>query len=96
MGVYVDQIRDIIHFGSDRRNGFRHPRGCHMMADDESELEAMANLLGLRKAWRHGDHYDLTPNKRAQAVLLGANEISNREMVLVRNERWRMHGEQHR
>ncbi len=57
---------------------------CHMVADTEDELDAMARQLGLRLAWKQGNpdrepgtvgalvHYDIAKSKRAQAIRLGA------------------------
>jgi len=60
------------------------PVACHMLADTEDQLEDMARTLGLKRRWRHGDHYDLAPARRRQAVKLGAVELSSRQMVKVR------------
>jgi hypothetical protein len=47
-----------------------------MYADSPEELHAMAKKIGLRKAWfqEHPSlpHYDLTPAKRAKAIVAGA------------------------
>jgi chromosome condensin MukBEF complex kleisin-like MukF subunit len=51
---------------------------CHMFADTNEELEAMARKLGLRESWRQkprasiGPHYDIATSKRNQAIRLGA------------------------
>lgn len=76
MSVYVDPLFDWVD-GS---------RWCHMIADTESELHAMALRLGLRRSWLHISssgiqHYDLRPSKRGQAVKLGAIEITSKELV---------------
>lgn len=63
---------------------WRYRTSCHLMADTDAELEAFAKQLGLRQSWRHYDHYDLTQNKRRQAVEAGAMPITQREMVRVR------------
>jgi len=51
----------------------------HMVGDDEEELHALAERLGLRRAWyqrhrRHRalDHYDVTEPLREEAIALGA------------------------
>lgn len=77
MSVYVDEMRLVWPKPRD----WRYDRGCHMLADTNRELDAMARKLKLRKSWRHGDHYDLTASKRRQAVAAGAMELSSREMV---------------
>ena len=74
MSVYVD-------------NG-RSPLGrmimCHMVADSDDELHAMAAALGLRRSWHQRGHYDISRQKRAKAVALGAVEITLREAVAIR------------
>ena len=56
-----------------------------MIADSLDELHAMAETIGLRRGWfqKHAvmPHYDLTPNKRKQAVHHGAIEINAAQMV---------------
>ena len=53
---------------------------CHMWADTLEELHAMAEKLGLKRAWFQNreslPHYDLVPSKRKKAIQLGAKEIS--------------------
>jgi hypothetical protein len=54
---------------------------CHMVADSEEEMDAMAVRLGIRR-WKQLPkreqgvaglaHYDIAKSKRAQAVKLGA------------------------
>lgn len=74
MAVYVDPIRE-------------HPPvhgqalWCHMIADSEDELHAMAERVGLRREWYQGDHYDLHPETRTRALKYGALEMSTREMA---------------
>lgn len=58
---------------------------CHLYADSETELHAVARRLGLRRSWfqdRNGfPHYDLVKARRAHALRLGAIEHSRRELV---------------
>ncbi|CAN5387261.1 DUF4031 domain-containing protein [soil metagenome] len=55
---------------------------CHMVSDSGlDELHELAGVIGLRRAWFQGDHYDLTPGGRAAAVAAGAVEVSSREVV---------------
>lgn len=58
-----------------------------MLADTDAELEAMARSLGLKPAWRHGDHYDLCQANKARAIALGARAITRREAVRLRRRR---------
>lgn len=56
---------------------------CHMGADTEEELHAMATLIGVRRRWHRGDHYDICMSKRARAVANGAKEVTQREFVQI-------------
>ncbi len=76
MSVYVDDMRPV----TNKRRNWRYPDHCHMLADTDAELEAMAKRLQLDKSWRHGDHYDLTWGKRIRAIWCGAIPLSTREM----------------
>lgn len=66
MTVYVDDMRA--------------PYGrlimCHMIADTEAELHAMADKIGVARKWYQGDHYDVCKSMRTKAVKLGAVELS--------------------
>lgn len=85
MSVYVDALVTYpptsVQPGAravSRRNGHRW---CHMIADTEKELHAMARLIGLRPAWFQGDHYDLTPGRRGLALDHGAVELDRRTFI---------------
>lgn len=74
MAVYVD----------DMRASFGRMVMCHMVADSDDELHAMAALIGVARRWhqappRHDSHYDIALSKRAAAVAAGAIEITWRE-----------------
>lgn len=80
MAVYVDQLffaesRDPQAYRVGQRNGHRW---CHLWADSDDELHAFAARLGMKRAWFQDSpslhHYDLTPEKRALAIRLGALE----------------------
>jgi hypothetical protein len=69
--------------------------GGHMQADTLEELHAMAERLGMRRAWFQSkpdkpwhDHYDLTRERREQAIALGALAVGWREAAR-RNRRVR-------
>ena len=49
---------------------------CHLIADTDAELHAMARTIGVARRWYQGDHYDICLSKRAAAVAAGAVEIS--------------------
>ena len=74
MSVYVD----------DMAARFRRMVMCHMLADTEDELHAMAGRIGVARRWHQGDHYDICLAKRALAIGAGAIEITQREAVEIR------------
>ncbi len=76
MSVYVD----------DFRIPFRGRVMCHMLADTDDELRAMADRIGMQQRWHQGDHFDIDTDMRARAVANGAREITRREAVLVRRK----------
>lgn len=74
MPVYVD----------DMRATFGRMIMCHMIADSDAELHAMADRIGVARRWhqappRHESHYDIALSKRALAVAAGAVEITWRQ-----------------
>lgn len=71
MAVYVDDMR--------ARLG--RMVMCHMIADTDDDLRAMANKIGVSQRWHQGDHFDICLSKRAMAVQYGAIDISRRELV---------------
>jgi glycosyltransferase A (GT-A) superfamily protein (DUF2064 family) len=86
MTVFVDEL-----FTATPRTAQARLHGrlwCHMEADTEAELDAMARKIGLKVAYKqNGDrwlpwrtHYDLIPSKRVLAVKYGAIELTGREM----------------
>jgi hypothetical protein len=85
MTVYVDDM-------------YRHPMGrfrsmkmSHMIADSEDELHAMADRLGLKRAWFQGDHYDVSLGVRKRAIALGAIPVTLRQLGFMVMHR-RRHG----
>jgi hypothetical protein len=61
---------------------------CHMIADTDAELHAMAAAIGVARRWhqappRHDSHYDIALSKRALAVSLGAVEVSWRDCSMM-------------
>lgn len=73
MTVYVD----------DMQARFRNMIMCHMIADTEAELHAMADRIGVARRWYQGNHYDIAQSKRALAVSAGAVEITWRQCGLM-------------
>jgi len=71
MAVYVD----------DMRASYGRMLMCHMIADTDEELHAMAARIGVARKWhqappKHSSHYDIALSKRAIAVQAGAVEIT--------------------
>jgi hypothetical protein len=72
MTVYVD----------DMKAKFGRMVMCHMIADTDAELHAMADKIGVSRRWHQkppkasSSHYDIALSKRALAVAAGAKEIT--------------------
>ncbi|WP_294636583.1 DUF4031 domain-containing protein [uncultured Aquabacterium sp.] len=85
MGVYVD----------DMQASYGRMVMCHMVADTDEELHAMADAIGVSRKWHQKggtphSHYDICRSKRAQAVRLGAIEIGKAKLVeIIRGKRAR-------
>lgn len=73
MTVYVD----------DMRATFGRLIMCHMIADTDAELRAMAAKIGVDQKWHQGDHFDIALTKRALAVKNGAVEITMRQAAAM-------------
>lgn len=74
MTVYVD----------DMRANFGRMTMCHMIADNDNELHAMADRIGVARRWhqappRHDSHYDIALSKRTAAIAAGAVSITWRQ-----------------
>jgi hypothetical protein len=71
---------------------------CHMLADTDDELHAMAATIGVARRWwqspekTSGSHYDIALSKRAIAVAAGAVEITWKQAGAM-NARRRVTGE---
>lgn len=79
MSVYVDKMMPCLV-----NKNWKWPTCCHLVADTIKELHNFAHKLKLKKSWyQHKTlpHYDLTTNKRHQALKLGAIEISDKQLV---------------
>jgi hypothetical protein len=96
MAVYIDDAS----IPATVRNGARSHTSawCHLTADTQEELHEFAARLGLKRSYFQPGkplggkpspfwHYDLTAGKRAQAVRLGAVEVSAREMPALMRAR---------
>jgi len=83
MTVYVDTMRA------------RYGRMvmCHMLADTDEELHAMADRIGVARRWHQkpdtpSSHYDICLAKRALALQAGAVEVDRKAVArLIRQKR---------
>lgn len=78
MAVYVD----------DMRAPYGRMVMCHMTADTDAELLAMADQIGVPRRWHQHpgtprSHFDIAQSKRARAVAAGAIPITQRDTVLL-------------
>lgn len=78
MSVYVDAMRA----------GYGRMTMCHMLADSDDELLAMADRIGVARrhhqaAGTYRSHFDVCLTKRALAVRAGAIELGRREVALL-------------
>jgi hypothetical protein len=94
MTVFVDDMA--APFEPSHRPGRKYVM-CHMIADSDEELHAMADKIGVYRRWHQntmsGSHYDITKSKRALAVAAGAVEITLRQcaaMCSVRRQTGRL------
>lgn len=74
-----------------RNKNWPYDSAAHLFADDIEELHEFAKCLGLKRGWFQSNnvpHYDLTNNKRIQALKLGAVPITVRQEVrIIRKQR---------
>jgi hypothetical protein len=84
MTVYVDNYNARV----DVPNGGRVVRGVwsHMTADTREELDAMADVIGMKRSWIQypgtwKEHYDVTLSRRKLALAAGAVEVEALEHV---------------
>jgi Protein of unknown function (DUF4031) len=91
MTVYVDELFNTVGMSAK----WKYKQSCHMKADTEEELHAMAAKLGLKREWcQYPDnpikrHYDLTASKRALALKYGAVPLTWREMAQMTTDAMR-------
>lgn len=87
MTVYVDDMKAC----------YGRMKMCHMVADSDDELHAMADLIGVARRWwqspenTSGSHYDIALSKRALALAGGATPITLRQCAAM-NMRRRISG----
>lgn len=78
----------------DMRAPFGRMVMCHMLADSDEELLAMADRIGVARRWHQHpgtsrSHFDIALSKRALAVAAGAREITWRQTGLISRHRRR-------
>lgn len=80
MTVYVDTMRA----------KFGRLIMCHMVADTDDELHAIASAIGVnRRHWQSpgriaaGSHYDICLTMKQRALMLGAIEISLSTLAIM-------------
>jgi len=74
MAVYVD----------DMEAPYGRMKMCHMLADSDDELHAMADRIAVARRWhqappKHSSHYDIALTKKALALDAGAVAITWRQ-----------------
>lgn len=88
MSVYVDDLQLSGVYASKK---WPHKKNCHLMADSLDELHLFASKIGMKRSWFQNHpqypHYDLTENKRREAVFLGAIEKTGIELIRYFKER---------
>lgn len=57
----------------------------HMASPDLEELHKMAEAIGIKRKWfqdheKH-PHYDISKGKKQIAILMGAEEVSDKELI---------------
>jgi len=79
MPAYVD----------DMRAPFGRMIMCHLIADSDDELHAMADTIGVARRWHQKppkashSHYDIALSKRAAAIAAGAVPITWRQTAMM-------------
>jgi hypothetical protein len=73
MTVYVDRMQA----------PFKGMLMCHMIADSEQELHAMAAAIGMQRKSYQGDHYDVPMHMKELAIRMGAREIGMRQLAAM-------------
>lgn len=88
MSGYVSPMQPCIP-----NKNWRYNESCHLLADTIVELHVFAFKIGLKRTWFQNPkhtlpHYDLTNNKRKEAMRVGAIEIDfKRVSEMIRENR---------
>jgi hypothetical protein len=77
-----------VTYVDDMRAPFGRMLMCHMVADTDDELHAMADRIGVARRWHqkagtYQSHYDIALSKRALAVKAGAVEIDRAQLAAI-------------
>jgi len=61
---------------------------CHMISDSPEELREMADRIGVPKKWiqivgERDEHMDICLSKKSVALMLGAREVTARELARI-------------
>ncbi len=73
MTVYVDTMRA----------AFRGMIMCHMIADNDAELQAMAEKIHIKRRWFQRDHYDISLGRRLLAISHGAVVVTSKQLAAM-------------
>jgi hypothetical protein len=78
MAVYVDNMKA----------GFGRMVMCHLLADCDDELHAMADKIGVPRHWHqkpgtYQSHYDVCQQKKKLAIEHGAVELGRADLVAL-------------
>ena len=61
---------------------FRGRLWCHLVSDTSyDELHVVAEELGIPRRGFQGDHYDIPAEMREDAIALGAQPVTGRELI---------------
>ena len=86
MAVYVSNLMPCV-----KNTNWHWNENCYLVADDIDELHTFARRLGLKRTWfqKHQwlPHYDLTRNKRVQAIRMGAINIDRNKLVSMMRQK---------
>jgi Protein of unknown function (DUF4031) len=72
--------------------GFGRMKMFHMSSPNMDELHRMADLIGVKRKWFqehykgtdfYHPHYDVCKSKKELAIMLGATEINDRELIKI-------------